>query len=488
MAESTVAVPGLTTNTAPCVSVDQIKSANWSGSIPVVISLAATSLSSPTIPPPIHVLLSRHTFLHVGLRSAVLRLHKYAPPTISFPTKMHVVEEPEPGEGAASQGGDSDDDKGRSTNAEGDSSNNDDEPQQQRSVDKENLNSPSSSPPIRSYNNDNEEKYPICWFEDEATEMPLRWQLFAGILFDQCSATTMAASTAVSNDFVKADASSFIPWKIRLHFTSYPSNQLLELGSTDAGSSSSVWTTVQRTFKNSLKQALFLQHGNSKVAMNMTKQSHQQLWDSIISSKYSLYRQVHAEQNLNISVTNNNGLPQLLPIRVLVNSQPPIQKKCVAAVEVDDKPSDEEAETQQEQQQGDQDQNEAGDSSRTITKSVATSLTLGQLLCHWVPQFFEEVVVEDQGKEQEARKEGEADKHDGETENENDTGDFGDGGPSERKNESPHVVVKPNCRVSWHVSGIVPPLSTLIFDLWKTLSHPDHFLYIVVTTTSDVGT
>ena len=37
-------------------------------------------------------------------------------------------------------------------------------------------------------------------------------------------------------------------------------------------------------------------------------------------------------------------------------------------------------------------------------------------------------------------------------------------------------------QISWHVAGIVPPLNALVLDLWKTLSHPDHFLYIVLIT------
>ena len=59
----------------------------------MILSLAPSSLSSPTIPPPIHVLLPRHTFLHLGLQEAVFRLQTFAPPTFSF--NKRVVEEPE---------------------------------------------------------------------------------------------------------------------------------------------------------------------------------------------------------------------------------------------------------------------------------------------------------------------------------------------------------------------------------------------------------
>ena len=46
-----------------------------------------------------------------------------------------------------------------------------------------------------------------------------------------------------------------------------------------------------------------------------------------------------------------------------------------------------------------------------------------------------------------------------------------------------NVVITPSETVKcWRVSGIQPPLTTPIVDLWKYCSHPDHFLYIVVLT------
>ena len=40
-----------------------IGSSNYEGKVPVTVTLAPTSLSSPTLPPPIHVLLPRSTYL-----------------------------------------------------------------------------------------------------------------------------------------------------------------------------------------------------------------------------------------------------------------------------------------------------------------------------------------------------------------------------------------------------------------------------------------
>ena len=231
----------------PTTTIDDLRSTLWAGSIPVVLSLAQTSLSSPTMPPPIHALVPRHTYLHVGLRSATRRFHKFAPPVISFPITRS---EPNPGETC--------------------------EEQQQLP----------GKPTF-------EDSYPVCWFEDEETHTALRWHLFAGVLWDM------------------KQQSKSIPWKIKIHFNNYPSSQILPM------EVSHVLTVVERTFKNSLKQALFLQQGSTKVAMNMSKQSYEQLWESILTSNFQLYQQVDNDLQ---SVHN------MLPIRLMIDAKPPIQR------------------------------------------------------------------------------------------------------------------------------------------------------------------
>lgn len=330
---ATEAIDINTTLPPPTLAIDRLRSTNWSGSIPIVLSLAPSSLSSPTLPAPIHVLLSRNTFLHVGLKDAVMRLHKFAPPTMSF-TKR-VVEEPDP--------------ESSSDNEEGE------QEEIKQAVQKETI-------------------YPCCWFEDEITELPLRWQFFAGVLWDCHQSTT--------------NKEVGLPWKIRLHFTSYPSSQLLELDMT-----SGVLTTVERTFKNALKQALVLEHGNAKAALNMSKQSHQRMWDSIVNSKYSIYKPIKDD----IQASTN---PVILPIRLLVGvSKPCIQKKC-----------------------------------------IDETTTLGSFLNEFVPEYFE------------------------------------------RSSDNGSSIEPKMPIISWRIAGIIPPLSTLVLDLWRTLCHPDGFLYIAVLT------
>jgi Autophagy protein Apg5 len=177
--------------------------------------------------------------------------------------------------------------------------------------------------------------YPVCWFEDEATQQPLKWQYFVGVLFD-----------AIHYE----KRSSPIPWKIRLHFHSYPSQSLLELDP-----ASGVLTMVERTFKNSLKQALVLLHGNNKVALNLSKQSHQSIWKAIETADYQeCYKPIWVHE----LQPKEDGV-KLIPIRLWIDPiAPMIQKRWDYTVFDDDK-------SQQQQQ------------------------TLGALLCQWAPQLFE---------------------------------------------------------------------------------------------------
>jgi len=266
-----------------------LQAANWSGRIPIHLTLAPTSLSSPTLPPPIHVLVSRNTYLHTGLQAAVQRLHPFAPASSFLATSsgaMFHVSEPDPGGGGG--GGDTDDggEDDKSGDGEGDpktngASNDEEVPTLQES---------------RKNNNNKQFVYPVCWFEDEDTNTAVRWHLFVGVLFD-----------------MKPNEQQTLPWRLRLHFTNYPATQILPL---DAAA---VLTTVQASFKHSLKQSLTLQQGNSKGAMNVTKESHGLLWDAVVTSNIQVYRRVDLK---------NKGDPVSIPVRLLINNaNPPIQHR-----------------------------------------------------------------------------------------------------------------------------------------------------------------
>lgn len=244
---------------------DELHIENWAGSVAIVLTLAPNSNSSPTLPPPIYVLTPRHAFLHVGLEDAVRRLHRFAPPTF-FGTGISLKRAEEPEAGSMYRDEESDDEKVTNNN--------------------------------NSLKIQEDTAYPVCWFEDEETQTALRWQLFVGVLFD-----------------LRKNRES--PWKIRLHFSSYPTTQILPLESTD------LLNQVRSVFKNSLKQAMCLHYGNSKPALNLTKESHGKIWDALKTANYHLYKQAHT------SLPKQSSMR--VPVRVLINSEPLIQKPCLAS-------------------------------------------------------------------------------------------------------------------------------------------------------------
>jgi len=275
---------------------DLVAAANWSGAIPVRLTLAPTSLSSPTLPPPLHVLVARQTYLHTGLQAAVQRLHPFAPVATlgGHGDGMFHVSEPDPGGGSREE--EEEDDNGNSK--DGDALKRNDEsgavPADDNSKSEDEARTNHHHHPKQQPHKPFVSSYPVCWFEDEDTQLAVRWHLFAGVLFD-------------------LKPSPKLPWRLQLHFTNYPATQILPL-------ENSVLQTLQSTFKHSLKQALTLQQGSSKGAMNVTKESHGLLWEAVTTAKVQIYRRVFSK--------TATAMPVSIPIRMLVNGiHPPIQRR-----------------------------------------------------------------------------------------------------------------------------------------------------------------
>lgn len=385
--------------TSSTTSTDQIRIANWSGSIPVVLTLAPASLGTTMMPHPIHLLLNRGSFVHVGLKSAIRRLHKYAPATISFSSSGRVMrtKEPEP-----------ESDDGDNYNAEGTNNHATEMNTNNGSTNDNNNNNANTTETTNEESN-----FPTCWLEDEETQLPLRWQLFAGVLYDMMRPQPPKSRSS------QQQQQQLLPWKLRLHFSQYPSSQLLPLEENE------VWTTIARSFKNSLKQALFLEYNNSKVAMNMSKQIHHRLWDSIESSNYKLYQQINLDLQASSSSNDGDGV-QLIPIRVFVDSKPPLQRPCPGI------------------RGGGGTTTVVDSNSNNTDEKATTETTLGSLLLEWLPDLF--------CKDSNGSSEGE----------------------DEIRTSSE------SCR--WLVAGVTPPLSIPVQELWQTLCHPDHFLYVIILT------
>jgi Autophagy protein Apg5 len=214
--------------------------------------------------------------------------------------------------------------------------------------------------------------------------LAVRWHLFAGLLFD-----------------LKAERS--LPWKLRLHFTNYPSfsDMILPL-------EQPVLNHVQASYKHSLKQAMTIESGNSRNAMNVTKESHGLLWDAIRYNNVAFFQRVDLPTSKQRQQSTTSIVA--IPVRVLVNAtNPPLQRRV-----------------------------DGSDS----------SLTIGELLAAWLPEHFVRATTVE---------------------------------PDDTTTHRPEIA--PNESVTcWRVSGIEPPLTTPILELWRQCAHPDQFLYIVVLT------
>ena len=430
-----------------------IQSANWAGSIPVHLTLAPTSLSSATTPPALHRLVPRSSYLHVALRDEIIRLHQYAPVVLGGDRAGGMIVRAAPPDDDMDGSGHNAAAASRSRARSG-SNASADQLQSSRKRSESGGGSGDGGGTKEAEEGKDGSAIPVCWFEDEGSGLALRWHLFAGTLFDLSSKRNNTQGRGLDSS-----SGAALPWKLRVHFTSYPTNQILPFdtnssSSTAPGGGGDIMPTIQRYYMNSLKQALFLQHGSTQVAMNICKADHRKLWDAVVSSNYHLYGEINAELQADIRERNNSGGGTAgnaeggssggdeglrnIPVRVLVDSKPAIQRLCPTFCE-----------------------NDENNNNGSGGKSAAAS-TLGDVLLLFCPNLFER--KSRQGTE-------------GAEEDNNDTKQQGEGLESSGK------IIVPTENLSWVVQGIAGlPLSFPIGQIWRTLCCPDHFLYVSVVT------
>jgi hypothetical protein len=184
--------------------------------------------------------------------------------------------------------------------------------------------------------------------------------------------------------------------------------------------------------------SLTLETGSFKAALNLTKESHGLLWDSVQTASYKLFQQVDC---CDFAKKKHDSI-SLVPVRLYSNGKPPIQPAC---------------------------------------RHREGRLTLGQLLAAWLPEHFEttftmavaDMKSGDTGGDKEAKdSKGDDDMIDEKKIKDNNEHESGSAALYRAKDDV----------LCWRVSGIQPPFDTTILDLWKHFCHPDHFLYIVVLT------
>jgi len=298
----------------------KIQEENWKGLIPIQLSLHPSSLSSPSMPPPLFKLVSRQSFLHIALKDEIQRLYAFAPSVANY---FAIVEEQAQEVVSSIHPPNAVDSTAMDITATSTSSiaetHSDSSSVETHEVETD---TKLSTTPTRDSIDLKPRIIPICWFIDQETQTPLRWHLFIGVLFDHMVTHHLKS------------CSTPLPWKIQISFTSYPTQILLPLPDSPLSSDSilncSVTKAVSQIYTNSLKQALFLQYNSSRMALTgMTKQMHQQLWSSILRNKFELYRPIQ-EQLLNTQAWNNvdSTVSFRIPIGILMDSNPMRVRPC----------------------------------------------------------------------------------------------------------------------------------------------------------------
>ena len=390
--------------------LDALRKVNFDGKIPVKLTLAQTSLSSAVIPHPMHMLISRQTFLHVGLEDSVRKLHEYALPTLSFlgGTSKRVIQEDD------SDAGDDDEQQATTSDAlKGDADGTTSETKEDSDTKKDEETTPQLPP------------YPVCWFEDVITGQPLRWQYFAGVLFDSLHRSQTA-----------------LPWEIRLHFRSYPSDKLLEL--CDPNYYGSVLETIRSYFKNSLKQAFVIRYGNPKEALNLSKLSHDAIWDGIIANDYDKVAQViHRDDEFETEETPKSEDTTNAEAKDDTNdtiSTAPQEGKPEEIADVDARNNDVEK----------KDSNPNNNNNNKIRNNNLAMVPVRLSIDPTKPMIQKRL----------------------------------EGGKAVLEATLGYLLKdwtnfdETNDTVNWKIAGLTPPLSTPLLDLWLALKHPDNFLYI----------
>lgn len=147
------------------------------------------------------------------------------------------------------------------------------------------------------------------WFSVEG--VPLKWHLPVGLLFDLYSGSVGHSASPQGSERDPHDRDVYLPWKLELHFSDWPTDQLPPLDRDGK--------IVRDAFTNSMKEASFLRSGQAKVAMALPMQDFNALWESVIKNDLSIFKPV---QN---KLVHPVGVPNPLrhiPVRVYLPSQP----------------------------------------------------------------------------------------------------------------------------------------------------------------------
>lgn len=127
-----------------------------------------------------------------------------------------------------------------------------------------------------------------AWLSFE--DVPLKWHYPLGLLYDLFSRAEPAdieppgssKSIAASQATVQATTGvSPFPWKLTIHYTDFPEDQLIQLDAEGR--------TMQDSFINGVKEADFVRNGTARTVMLLSKEDSDNLWLSVQNREFALH-------------------------------------------------------------------------------------------------------------------------------------------------------------------------------------------------------
>jgi autophagy-related protein 5 len=117
--------------------------------------------------------------------------------------------------------------------------------------------------------------------------VPLKWHYPLGLLYDLFAGAEPAGfdeqddgGRLVAATESTAELASTIPWRLTIHYTEFPFDQLIPL---DAEGK-----TMQDTFVNNVKEADFVRNGTARTVMSLSKDDSDDLWRAVRDRMLSL--------------------------------------------------------------------------------------------------------------------------------------------------------------------------------------------------------
>lgn len=109
-----------------------------------------------------------------------------------------------------------------------------------------------------------------AWFEFDS--VPLKWHYPAGLLYD-----IHAGAEPVQDGDDHVLGASTEPWKLVVHYSEFPSEQLIQLDLEGKA--------IRDSFVNAVKEADFVRNGSARTVMGMSKEDSDNLWKSVEERK-----------------------------------------------------------------------------------------------------------------------------------------------------------------------------------------------------------